>query len=122
MTAAGTATVLLWVLLLAGLAGCTYFLLSNRPAHPGLVTVVTHGFPVAVALSYLRSIILLVQRDGPRWVGPAEIVSSLLTLLLVDAVVLAVVVVWRRYRDGFRAAERALVERDRQERPGEPVL
>ena len=115
MTVAGLATTLLWVLLLTGLSGSLYFLWTNRPAHPSLVMVVTHGMPVAVALTFTRSLVLLALRGGPSTRGGVDTVTSLLSLALVDAVVLAVVVVWRRFRVDYQATSRRLHE---ESRPG----
>jgi hypothetical protein len=107
-----TATVALWALLLIGLAATLYFLATNRPANPGLVTVATHGMPVAVALTYIRSIVLLVLRGSPRWEGAGDVAASLITLAVVDFVVVAKVLVWRQYRSAFEAAAHRQTDQD----------
>lgn len=97
-------TVLLWVMLVGGLAMTCYFLVVHRPTSWFRWEAINaSGWVIAVAMYYVRSIALLALHGGqPHWQGATDAVTSLLLLGVVDLVIVARVVSFLTYRRQYR--------------------
>lgn len=104
------ATVILIALLVAGLIVAGYFLVSSRPAHPfRWESLSANGLIYVIVLWYVRSLIVLGLRDWHvRWQGPEDRITSIGLLLLIDVILVARVMSWKRYQRSYDAAAAAI--------------
>lgn len=106
------ATVILIALLLAGLVVAGFFLVSSRPAHPfRWESVSANGLIYVIVLWYVRSLVVLGLRHWRvRWDGAQDTVTSLGLLLLIDLILVARLMSWRRYSRSYNAASARIQE------------
>lgn len=93
-------TVLLWGSLAAGIVPMTWFLARFRPSWPiKSPAYLISGLVLAILIAYLRvGVVIAIRGWVPRMYGFWDAFFSITPLLIVDVMVIALLINFRRFR------------------------
>ncbi|MFD9949810.1 hypothetical protein ACFWYW_55925 [Nonomuraea sp. NPDC059023] len=96
-------TILLWGGLLGGIVPMSWFLIKFRPAWPiRSPAYLISGLVLAIWIAYVRvAAVLAIRGWVPRMDGIADAAASILPLILVDAMVIALLVKFSRFKAAY---------------------
>lgn len=110
------ATVLLWIALVVGIVPTTWFAFQFRPSWPRRWPIAEERWAAwaiwvlvaAVLLGYLRIAVVLLLRGGvSQPEGWADATASVLPLIIIDAAVIPLLLLARKYRARWTAHRQA---------------
>lgn len=109
-------TVLLWIALGAGIVPTAWFVLQFRPSWPiteaKWAALIIWALPASVLLGYLRIAVVLALRGGvARPLSWVDATVSILPLVVIDAAVIPLLLLARKYRARWMARRREEEER-----------
>lgn len=109
-------TVLLWFSLVAGMVPMTWFIAQFRPAWPiKSPAYLISGLVSACWLGYVRiGAVLAIRGWVPRMDSWVDATASIVPLLVIDAMVIALLVSFLRYRTAWRTAMDSFTKGDPQ--------